>query len=639
MFSPAFRAGLLFVAFWTATPRSTAQITFTYDFSSNPSFYTQDRQDAIIRAGDYVRTQFDARGTVNVRLETRTNAQIGSSTLAVGGTSYFFQNGGFTSGIAFDQATTNNSGSASGHQFVAFNSDRTNWYAGAALPVPSGQIDLQSVALHELTHGFPFTSLIRDNGAGLQNLTPGSPDTYSQLARHLRLGTAANAPLLVNPNGTFNTAQVTAADLAGNNIYFHGEMAVAANGGQPVRLAGGGDRSHLHSSVSNAVMLPGIPTGTARRAYQAVELAMLIDMGWNQFFWRNQTGNWADNVSSLANARWANIDGDNMLSPVGTITPNLVLTFAGTGGYTSTNNLGLSGNNDRFLVNRVVLNATAGTSTIASNGTNVLRFDTTIGVTPLIRQQGAGAFNITHPIELTAAGLQLGGTGTGVVSLGGAISGTGGLAKVGSAVFELTGGTANTYTGTTTVSGGILRLAKTPGVNAVPGAVVVNPGGTLRLAAANQIADAAPVTLAGGTLSTGQAVGFSDTVGAFQITAASTIALGTGDHTLTFTGITGTPTAALTVTGWVGEGFQSGLAGRIVFADLTGDPNQTYTSFLSNVTFAGFASQAVFLPVGGAGTTTYELVPVPEPGAVVAVAAGALGIGALARRRRRTASV
>ena len=92
--------------------------------------------------------------------------------------------------------------------------------------------------------------------------------------------------MLVNPNGTFNTSQTVA--LTGNNIFFHGEMSMLANGGSPVRLAGGGDLSHLHSSLTNGVMLPSIAAATARRTYLNVELAMLIDMGWNQYIWKEQ---------------------------------------------------------------------------------------------------------------------------------------------------------------------------------------------------------------------------------------------------------------------------------------------------------------------------------------------------------------
>jgi autotransporter-associated beta strand protein len=409
-------------------------------------------------------------------------------------------------------------------------------------------------------------------------------------------------------------------------------MAMAANGGLPVRLAGGGDLEHLHSSLANGVMLANLGVATARRAYQNVEMAMLIDIGWNQFFWKSASGNWADNVSSLTNARWTNIDGKDTLCPVGTITPNLVLRFGGAGGYTSTNNLNLDATDDRFLVNRVILNATAGTSTIAASGAHTLKFDTTIGITPLIRQDGAGAFNITHPIELTPSNLQLNGAGTGRVTLGGAISGSGALIKLGPSTYELAGTVANTYTGTTTVSGGVLILNKAEGLDAVPGNLTIATGGTVRLAQDDQIqgdgTSGMKVTLSGGTLSTGSTTGFHDIVGSFEMTANSTIDLGTGPHALRFTGINGTPTNALTVLDW--NGFNGG---RLYFADIGTTPNSTYSSFLNAVFFQSFGNRAVFAATPESGV--YELVPVPEPATVLAVAFAAVGARAFLRRVRR----
>ena len=64
---------------------------------------------------------------------------------------------------------------------------------------------------------------------------------------------------------------------------------------------------------------------------------------------------------------------------------------------------------------------------------------------------------------------------------------------------------------------------------------------------------AVPFGLNGGTLSTGSAAGFSDTVGALNLAANSTLALGTGNHAITFSGITGTPTGTLTISGWLGS--------------------------------------------------------------------------------------
>src|ERR1019366_2054070 len=117
---------------------------------------------------------------------------------------------------------------------------------------------------------------------------------------------------------------------------------------------------------------------------------------------------------------------------------------------------------------------------------------------------------------------------------------------------------ANTYgsistNGTTTVSGGTLQLSKTAGVAAVPnGSLIVNAGGTLLLGAANQIGDAVPMALAGGTFQTG---GFSEQLGTLKLTANSVIDLGAGASVLKFAASTGVSwsATALTITNWTGS--------------------------------------------------------------------------------------
>src|SRR4029079_16980176 len=166
-----------------------------------------------------------------------------------------------------------------------------------------------------------------------------------------------------------------------------------------------------------------ITNGTSRRTYLNFELAMLIDFGWNTFNWTNVNGNWADNVSSATNSRWQNIDGQNMLSPVGSITPNVVLKFGGGSfqSYTSTNDLPANPFQVMRLVRDSTLNAPS-TNTIAGNR---LQFGTSIGAQPQIQQNNTGAFNINTPITTTAPGLELTGDGTGLVTLGGSIDGVG----------------------------------------------------------------------------------------------------------------------------------------------------------------------------------------------------------------------
>ena len=120
-----------------------------------------------------------------------------------------------------------------------------------------------------------------------------------------------------------------------------------------------------------------------------------------------------------------------------------------------------------------------------------------------------------------------------------------------------------------------------------------------------------------------------------DLAASSTVALGTGHHSITFSGITGTPTGVLTITGWLGTRGVSGTAGDILFTGVGGTPNSTYAAFLATVDFAGYEiGDAAFILNSG---STYELVPapVPEPAAVLGIAVSALLVGVAFRRAGR----
>ncbi len=161
----------------------------------------------------------------------------------------------------------------------------------------------------------------------------------------------------------------------------------------------------------------------------------------------------------------------------------------------------------------------------------------------------------------------------GSVNFTGTISGTGGVRKINSGLVRFSA--ANTYTGTTTIN-----------------------SGTLQFGIANAIGSSSNVTLNTGTLSTGATTGYSCTVGTLALTDNSTIALGTGTHTLTFAAsnaVGWTAAKVLTITGWTNS-----CTGAKIFV---GNSNTGLTAGqLAQITFQGY------LP--GAGiSTTGELIP------------------------------
>jgi fibronectin-binding autotransporter adhesin len=236
-----------------------------------------------------------------------------------------------------------------------------------------------------------------------------------------------------------------------------------------------------------------------------------------------------------------------------------------------------------------------------------------------VGEAGAATFsgNIVNnnAATLTAAS---GGTAT----FSGGISGLGSVSKTGLGTVAFSGASANTYTGTTTVSEGTLELSKTSGVNAIAGNVTVNSGATLLLSSSDNVANTSAVTLSGGTITRGS--GVSETFG--------TLALGGAGGTLDFgAGAVGslnfgsyTPSALLTVGSFL-EGnvltFSSDLSALI--------PSLQGGGFSSSL----FSFDNGFVSSWDSGTSTFTITAIPEPSTYLA-AAGLLSLMLWPSRKR-----
>ena len=189
----------------------------------------------------------------------------------------------------------------------------------------------------------------------------------------------------------------------------------------------------------------------------------------------------------------------------------------------------------------------------AAKGSSIIGTGTLItggGITVYDAETGAAGALISCPVSI-AAPMTLNVTDNALVAadltVSGPISG-GSIIKTGDGTLVLAA--SSTFTGGLTIS-----------------------AGTVRYGSADALANTVPVTLNGGTFSTGATTGFSDAAGVLALTANSTIALGTGNHTLSFSNsssVSWTSGAILDVIGWLGTPGQSGSEGKIAFGSSTG---------------------------------------------------------------------
>lgn len=199
-------------------------------------------------------------------------------------------------------------------------------------------------------------------------------------------------------------------------------------------------------------------------------------------------------------------------------------------------------------------------------------------------------FSSTRGITLGTGGVVFNSNGN-TITVSNVMTGTGAVNKTGTGTlrYDVNSGT-HSYTGTTTITAGTLQLERD-----------------------NDIPDGSNVILAGGTLQTGRSSdgsGRNETAGTIQLTANSTIALGTGAHNLTFAATATAFTAGqtLTITGWTGTPGLSGTGGRIFVGSTA---SGMLAANLAQIQFSGYALGAVIQLASG------EIVPVSSASDIV----------------------
>ncbi|MDP9101460.1 MAG: hypothetical protein M3N21_04865 [Actinomycetota bacterium] len=170
------------------------------------------------------------------------------------------------------------------------NSDPAIYYGTDGNP-PSGQVDFETVVLHELGHGLGFLGLMDDvSGIGSWDAAdkgktaqlPGIYDRFTSVSQ----GTALT-PLISLPNNSATLGNALTSDA----VYWVGAQGVAANCGVDPRLFApnpwqdASSYSHLDDTAFppgdvNALMTSSLGPGQAIHDPGPVALGMFADMGW-----------------------------------------------------------------------------------------------------------------------------------------------------------------------------------------------------------------------------------------------------------------------------------------------------------------------------------------------------------------------
>ncbi len=185
-----------------------------------------------------------------------------------------------------------------------------------------------------------------------------------------------------------------------------------------------------------------------------------------------------------------------------------------TGSETNTLSLGFGG---------IALFAPAGAVTITAPVSLVANQDWA--------NDSANLLNVSSSVNLGANTLNL--VGQGNITLGGVLSGSGGLRTNGIGTFTLTLNGPSTYTGTTNITNGTVVVGNASALGSVAGGTVVSNDGTLDLA--GQSVGAEPLTLSGtGVGGDGALINSSATAASISgnVTRAGDTTVGSGNITL-----------------------------------------------------------------------------------------------------------
>src|ERR1051325_9520002 len=271
-----------------------------------------------------------------------------------------------------------------------------------------------------------------------------------------------------------------------------------------------------------------------------------------------QTTNfWTNEVNGMWNA------ATNWSPGVPVSSTNTILQFNAdaTDSYRASNNFA-----GTFLLNCLIFNSSSTGMNVLNGGALQLTAGPPGG--PQLLQNGSGAFQISNDLAL-AADTSIGGPGAGDLTLGGAISGSGGLIKSGAFRLIVTG--SNGYTGATVVSNGVFEVRHSAALGDIAAGTTVASGAALELNNNVTIGGEA-LTLNGAGIANGgalrSAAGFNTCGGAITLAGATRVNADAGS-VLVLNSATGI--------GGAGQGLTVGGAGNTLVLSSIDTGSGTFT--------------------------------------------------------------
>jgi hypothetical protein len=169
--------------------------------------------------------------------------------------------------------------------FITYNSS-IPWYYGTDGNTPPDRIDLMSVVLHEIAHGLDFSgSMQYASGQGSWGSGSEYPSIYDTFIFDGAGYQLIDTDVYPNPSTALGSA------LTSNDLYFQGNNAMSANGGQKVRIyapstwMSGSSYAHLDYDTfaggPNTLMVYGIGAGVSIHDPGPVTMGLLKDLGWS----------------------------------------------------------------------------------------------------------------------------------------------------------------------------------------------------------------------------------------------------------------------------------------------------------------------------------------------------------------------